>query len=272
MEDMSFADYILSEKSLSKKMEILYYFKKKAEIFFDNTVIFKTEICRMFLDYTKQDVDRNLVLTACLLYGCKKTAIAFDVDKVKTYAKEGSKYLETLGFDKRFCKICLEVNRYEKKENREKEGDLLEVIDNFGMLLDRDDRRAFTPEEAIFILEHENLKGKKNVYLEDFKEFVMEMENIESVGLDKSKLITNWKNKINELYKYDIVKGMNLANKNRNEARKLYIEGKKIERNKDGIRDKKQEINAQRRLQEELAKQIDKSHKFSELLDDENIS
>ena len=77
MDDMSFANYILSEKRLSEKIRIICYFKRKHDCFFDNTVIFKTEICRMFLEHSKPDVDNNLVLTACLLYACKKSVISF---------------------------------------------------------------------------------------------------------------------------------------------------------------------------------------------------
>ncbi|HIU52223.1 MAG TPA: hypothetical protein IAB70_06405 [Candidatus Merdicola faecigallinarum] len=272
MVDMSFAEYILSEKSLSEKMKIILYFKRKHECFFDNTVIFKTEMAREFLEHTKLDIDSNLVLTACLLYGCKKTAIAYDINKVKTYAKEGAEYLKTLGFDDHFCQICMQVNRYEPVQNREKEGDFLELIDNFGMLLDRDDRRAFTPVEALFILENENLAGLQNRYLDDFKEFVMEVENLNTLGIDKSKIITKWQKKINALPKYDIVHGINAQIEYRTEARKIYIEGKKIEKNKDGYRDNRQKLNAERRLKQEVALEIDKNHKFSELLEDENIS
>lgn len=268
MDIMNFADYILSEKNLTEKMKIMMYFKRKNDCFFDNTVILKTEIARMFIEHTKPDIDANIILTACLLYGCKKTAIAFDLNKVKTYASEGAEYLSTLGFNEKFCRICEQVNRYNKYKKRDKEGDFLEIIDNFGMLLDRDDRRAFTPVEAIFILEHENLKGKKNVYLSEFKEFVMEMENVESLGLDKTKIITNWQRSINKLYKYDVPSGINAAIANRMESLKAYIEGKKIERNKNGIRDNKQKINAQRQINEQIAHQIDlRQHKFTELLD-----
>lgn len=274
MGEENFAEYILGEKSLIQKMQILYYFRKKHEFFFDNTVIFKTEIARLFIEHCRiNEIDHNRVLTECLMYGCKKTAIAFGMQKIKTYAKEGAEYLRTLGFDEEFCRDCMQVNRYADAGDRTKEGDLLEIIDNFGMLLDRDDRRAFTPIEALFILENENLRGKTNQYLELFKEFVMEFENVESLGLDKNKIITNWQSKINSVPKYDIVKGIQLASENRNQARKMYIEGKKIERNKDGMQVHKQELNAKRRLEQELARHIDKSHKFSELLDEgEDIS
>ena len=68
----TFADYILNEEELASKMEIVYYLAKKSKIFFDKSVIFKTEIARMFLKYSKIEVDENLVLTACLLCNCKK--------------------------------------------------------------------------------------------------------------------------------------------------------------------------------------------------------
>lgn len=268
MENTNFAEYILNEKSLSEKMNIMYFLHKKQNVFFDNTVVFKTEVCRMFLSHMKIDVDVNLVLTACLLYSVKKSTISFDLNKIKTYAREGAEYLKTLGFDDRFCKICLEANRYNDSKKREKESDILELVDNFGMLLDRDDRMGFSPEEAIFILENKNLKNVENIYLEDFKEFVMEMENVASLGLDKSRLITNWQKKINGLPKYKIEEGMKLAKENRKEAMMLYVEGKKIEIDKDGIRTNKRQIDYERKMQQELAEQIDKKGKFSDLLDE----
>ncbi len=175
----TFADYILSEKDYIKKMEIVYYLKKRVNIFFDNSVIFKTELTRMFIDDMKLDIDRNLVLTASLLCSCKKPEDSRDLSKIKSYAKEGAEYLATLGFDKRFCKICEEVNRYSGSSPREKESDILELVDNFGgMLLNRPERRGFPVDEALVLLEFRNMKGKDNVYLEKFKEFVCVTEGI----------------------------------------------------------------------------------------------
>lgn len=175
----TFADYILSEKDYIKKMEIVYYLKKRTNIFFDNSVIFKTELARMFIEDMNIDVDENLVLTASLLCSCKKPADAQDLSKIKSYAKEGAKYLETLGFDKRFCKICEEVNRYSGSTPREKESDILELVDNFGgMLLNRPERRGFPVDEALVLLEYRNMKDKDNVYLDKFKEFVCITEGI----------------------------------------------------------------------------------------------
>lgn len=175
----TFADYILSEKDYIKKMEIVYYLKKRVNIFFDNSVIFKTELTRMFIDDMKLDIDRNLVLTASLLCSCKKPEDSGDLSKIKSYAKEGAEYLATLGFNKRFCKICEEVNRYSGSAPREKESDILELVDNFGgMLLNRPERRGFPIDEALVLLEFRNMKGKDNIYLEKFKEFVCVTEGI----------------------------------------------------------------------------------------------
>ena len=46
----TFADYILNEQNYVKKLEIVYYLQKRSDIFFDNSVILKTEIARLFLD------------------------------------------------------------------------------------------------------------------------------------------------------------------------------------------------------------------------------
>lgn len=175
----TFADYILSEKDYIKKLEIVYYLKKRVNIFFDNSVIFKTELARMFIEDMNIDVDENLVLTACLLCSCKKPEDPNNLGKIKSYAKEGAEYLATLGFDERFCKICEEVNRYSGSSPREKESDILELVDNFGgMLLNRPERRGFPVDEALVLLEFRNMKGKNNIYLDKFKEFVSITEGI----------------------------------------------------------------------------------------------
>ncbi len=176
----TFAEYILNEQELSSKMEIGYYLSKKRKIFFDKSVIFKTEILRLFLNYSKINVDRNLILTASLLCNCKKIDNAQDLEKVHTYAKEGAEYLSNLGFGKKFCKICEEINRYSNSNPRERESDILELVDQFGgMLLDRPERIGFKPDEAVVLLEHRNLKDVYNRYLETFIEFVNFLEKIE---------------------------------------------------------------------------------------------
>lgn len=182
----TFADYLLKETDLVNKMDILNRLqrllkeRKGITIYFNNTVIFKTEIARMFIDYSNLDVDRNLVLTACLLCNCKKIDGPQSLESLHSYAKNGADFLATLGFDKRFCKICEEVNRYSGSEPREPESDILELVDNFGgMMLDRPERAGFTPEKAIMQLELETFKAHKNRYFEQFKEFVTMMQEVE---------------------------------------------------------------------------------------------
>ena len=108
----TFADYILSEEDVIRKMEIVYYLQKRTGIFYDNSVILKTEIAKLFIEQMNIPVDKNLVLTACLLYGCAKREGAQDLESIRSYAKEGAQFLRNLGFSKRFCKICEEHNRY----------------------------------------------------------------------------------------------------------------------------------------------------------------
>lgn len=182
----TFADYLLKETDLVNKMDILNRLqrllkeRKGITIYFNNTVIFKTEIARMFIDYSNLDVDRNLVLTACLLCNCKKIDGPQSLESLHSYAKNGADFLESLGFDKRFCKICEEVNRYSGSEPREPESDILELVDNFGgMLLDRPERAGYSPEKALIQLEESNLRGKGNIYLEQFKTFVEQMQEVE---------------------------------------------------------------------------------------------
>lgn len=175
----TFADYILSEKDWIKKMEIVYYLQKRTGIFYDNSVIYKTLLTKLFIDRVDLKVDKNEVITASLLWSCKKELTSKNLDKVKSFAKEGAEFLSKLGFSERFCRICEGVNRYSGLEPREKESDILELTDQFGgMLLDRPERIAFKPDEALVLLEYRNLKDKDNRYLEQFKEFVNNMEEI----------------------------------------------------------------------------------------------
>ena len=177
MED--FATYILNEKNYIQKMLVANYMSKKTGIYFQKSIVLRAQIAKMFLDYTSLDVDKNTILTAVLLCNCKKVDNVQKIGKLETYAKEGADFLATLGFDSRFCKICEGVNRYTIKENREKESDILELVDQFsGLIIKREERDAFTPKEALIILKERNLKEVNNRYLEDFIVFVNAMENI----------------------------------------------------------------------------------------------
>ena len=197
MED--FAEYILNEKDLISKIEIIYFLAPKLGINFDKSIIFKTEIAKMFLKYTKAKVDNNLVLTACILCNCKKVDDAQKIGKLTTYAKEGAEHLEKLGFDERFCRICEGVNRYSGLTPREGESDILELVDQFGgMLIDRPERIGFSPDEALVLLEHRNLKNEYNRYLEIFRGFVNAMEKIEIQGAVNTTLFARLQKLIRE--------------------------------------------------------------------------
>ena len=205
----TFADYILNEKDYMKKLGIMYFLEKKTDVFFDNSVVFKTALAKMFIEHAKLDVDENEVITACLLCGCKKSDNPQDFSRVKSYAKEGAEYLADLGFSKRFCKICEEQNRYSQSESREKESDILELVDQFGgMLLHRPERMGFAVDEALCLLEYRNLKGKDNRYLELFKEFVEEKEQIRINGKGA---ITEMRNRVNLCEKNNTRAGMEVT-------------------------------------------------------------
>lgn len=185
MEGETFASYMLSETDWSKKLEIMYYLKKRIDIFYDNTVIFKALITKQFLDYLKEyypeiNFDENIIISARLLCDCMKKENSTDLEDIKNYAKNGAEYLSKLGFSNDFCKICEGVNRYTITENRPPESDILELSDQFGgMLLDRPERIGFRPDEALVLLQFRNLKDKENKYINEFVEFVNYMQKIE---------------------------------------------------------------------------------------------
>ena len=175
----SFAEYMLAQRDFDRKIEIAYYLQKKTGIFLDNTVLFKTVITKLFIETMNLDVDENLLITASLLYACKKVNDFQSIEKVKNYAKESADYLKTIGFSDKFCKICQQHNRYSGDLRREKEADILELVDQFGgMMLDRPERKGFPADEALVLLEHRNLKGLSNRYLEQFKDFINVIKEI----------------------------------------------------------------------------------------------
>lgn len=182
----TFASYILDKnKDIEEKMVIMCYLEKKLRnnpekrIFFDKSVIFKTALTKMFIKIMNIDVDENLVLTASLLCNCKKGSEPQKIGKIQSYAKEGADFLYTLGFDERFCRICEQINRYSGSLPREKESDILEIIDQFGgMMLDRPERRGYSPMDALIQIEHANLKNVENRYLDIFRKFIEKMEDV----------------------------------------------------------------------------------------------
>ena len=114
----TFADYILEEQDLAAKMEIVYYLSKKSKIFFDKSVVFKTEIARLFLNYSKIEVDENQILTACLLCNVKKVDNAQDIESVHTYAKKGAEYLKVSKGVEKYIRVF--KSRVEKFNNKNK--------------------------------------------------------------------------------------------------------------------------------------------------------
>lgn len=185
MDKETFAEYILSEEDWGTKMEIMYYLKRKTGIHYNNTVIFKTLLAKMFLDYLKVntpeiELDENIIITARLLCDCLKIQNSTKQDEIKSYASKGAEYLSSLGFDDDFCKICEGVNRYTISKDRPLESDLLELVDQFGgMLLDRPERVGFAPDEALVLLQYRNLKDKNNKLLPQFIGFVNFLQEVE---------------------------------------------------------------------------------------------
>lgn len=175
----SFADYILNENNYLRKIEIAYYLHKKTNIFFDKSVICKTELARRFIETMDLDVDENLIITACLLYASKKTTDPTNFEKFKFYAKDGAEYLSQVGFDDRFCRICEGVNRYSGLEPREPESDILELVDNLGvLLLSKEDNSSYNIGQAMQLLINEKLKNVPNRYINEFKEFIYKEEGV----------------------------------------------------------------------------------------------
>ena len=116
----TFAEYILSEKDFFKKLEIMLYYKKKNNIFFDNSVIYKALLVKLFIEAMDIEVDENVVVTSMLLCQCKKINNSQDMEKLKLYAKEGAEFLKSLGFSDEFCLICEQHNRYSNSFPRKK--------------------------------------------------------------------------------------------------------------------------------------------------------
>ena len=170
---MTFAEYLLEQKDYLKKIQIVYVLAQREKIFFDKSVMFKTDLVRTSIECSQLKVDKNELITASLLYACKKDDSPQWQERLKTYGTESADFLKTLGFSDRFCKICEGHNRYNEQTSREFESDVLEVCDNFGgMLLFRPERPAYSVEDSLVLLESRNLKDKNNQYLETFKEFV----------------------------------------------------------------------------------------------------
>lgn len=202
-----FAKSLLEEKELIKKVEIVRRYQQSTiKVFFDTTSVLKAEFARLFLEQMNIDsVNNNKIITACLVYAFKRTNSPMEKERIKREKEEDKKFLQTLGFDELFCKICGEYNRYNEpaEYEREKEGDILELIDKFvGLIMHREDRLAFPVEEALDILEAKLLAGVDNGYKNKFIEFIQKLEKIE-VSRDIG-IITYFANMVNKNQRHDL--------------------------------------------------------------------
>ena len=196
------ARFIYGQKSFMRKVEMVYYLKKLNNLFFDNSVIFKAELARMFIDSMFLDVDKNLVVTSVLVYSLKKVNSPQERSRILTEKQRDKEFLQKLGFTEDFCRVAMEYNRVNEPEGYERtpEGDVLEIVENFGgMLLHREDRLGFAPKEALEILENTTFKNSDNRFFEDFKFFLDVFESVQGLGL-----VTKLQRNINKIKRDDI--------------------------------------------------------------------
>lgn len=202
-----FAETILAEKELIKKVEIICRYQKSTiTVFFDTTAMLKAELARLFVDQMNiEDVDANKLITACLTYAFRRTNLPTEIQRIKSGKNEDKTLLQSLGFDENFCKICSEYNRYNEGADYERtnEGNILEIIDKFvGLIIHREDRLAFSVEEALDLLEQKLLDGIDNKYKSKFVQFINDLQKIEvtrDVGI-----ITFFANSVNQKQRHDI--------------------------------------------------------------------
>lgn len=215
------AKYIYAQNNLIRKIEMVYYLKKMKNLFFDNSVIFKVELARMFIDSMCLDVDKNTVLTAILVYSLKKVNSPQEKSRILTEKTRDKAFLRKLGFSEEFCRVAMEYNRVNEDENyvRSKEGDVLEIVENFGgMLLHREDRLGFAPKEALEILSNSIFKNKNNRYFEDLEFFVSVYESVQGVGI-----ISRLQRNINKIKRDDISAAIRAVYDSRDEIENIFM-------------------------------------------------
>lgn len=195
--------YFLSEYNFTKKIEKVFYFAKKKNLFFDKSTIMKAELMRMFINMMNLKVDENEMVTASLIYSLNKLDSPQEISRVREEIYKDKEFIKQLGFSEKFTKYCTEYSRIIENEDREKESDILELIDQFGgLILHRENRLAYKVDDAIDILVNKNLSNKENVFLEDFAFFVDVLENIKlSGGLG---VLTKLQKEINKISKLDV--------------------------------------------------------------------
>ena len=202
-----FAETILEEKDLLEKVAIVCRYQKTTlDVFFDVTSVLKAEIARLFIERMDfDDVNENEVITACLVYAFKRIHSPKEIERIKREKEEDKKFLLSLGFKEHFCKICSEYNRYNQPIDyrREKEGDILELIDKFiGLIMHRPERLAFPVSEALDLLDIKLFAGIENRYKDKFMQFIIDLEKIQ-VSRDIG-IMTYFAGNINKMQRHDI--------------------------------------------------------------------
>lgn len=163
----------LLEADFETKIEEMIYLKRVMEkkrneyMFFNKSTIFKASIAMMFADYVGlNEYEKNRLVTACLVCNCKKRDSARTPEELKKDIDNTRIFLKMLGFSDEFCYDCEQLNRYSQTDPRTDMGDMLELIEQFGgLLLDRPERKGFSPEEALEIMKKRNLKDYTNRFL-----------------------------------------------------------------------------------------------------------
>lgn len=201
------AEYFLSEKDFTKKVEKVYYFSKKQNLFFDKSSIMKAEITRMFVEMMNIDVDLNEIVTASLIYNFKKIDSPIEIQRAKKEIYKDREFFKELGFSEEFAISCSQHTRLVKGEERTKQGDILELVDQFGgLILHRENRIAFKVEDALDILENKNMVNKPNRYLEEFIFFINVMDEIKLKG--GLGIFSKLQFQMNSIYKKDVSSAM----------------------------------------------------------------
>lgn len=163
----------LLDADFETKIEEMIYLKRVMEkkrneyMFFNKSTIFKATIAMMFAEYAElNEEDKNRLVTACLVCNCKKRDSARTPEELKKDIDNTREFLKLLGFSDSFCYDCEQINRYSKTDPRTDMGDMLELIEQLGgLLLDRPERRGFSPEDALELMKKRNLKDYTNRYL-----------------------------------------------------------------------------------------------------------
>ncbi len=202
-----FAKTIFRERELIKKVEVVCRYQKSTiDVFFDTTSILKAELTRLFIERMNiEEVKKDQLITACLVYAFKRTNSPKEIERIKREKEEDKEFLKLLGFDNYFCKICSEYNRYNESPNyeREKEGDILELIDKFvGLIMHRPDRLAYPVSEALDLIDMKILANIDNRYKNKFMKFIVSLEEIEvtrDIGI-----VTYLANHANKNQRHDI--------------------------------------------------------------------